>query len=116
MNIPEPPKFQWGQRVSAAGDLFNDGSFPGQPADAALVKAGDAGEIVQVGTHVESGTHIYLVEFRERLVVGCLEGELRPSSATRDGAVEEVIPSPVEQFTESPLILSFSPRGEGTFE
>jgi nitrogen fixation protein NifZ len=48
MNIPASPKFQWGQRVSATGDLFNDGSFPDQPADALLVKAGDAGEIVQV--------------------------------------------------------------------
>ncbi len=81
MHIPEEPKFQWGQRVSAADNLFNDGSFPEQPEDALLVKAGDAGEIVQVGTHVESGTYIYLVEFGERLVVGCLEGELRSSSA-----------------------------------
>ena len=75
---PESPKFQWGQRVMAAGDLFNDGSFPDWPKDALLVKAGDKGEIVQAGTHVETGTHIYLVEFGERLVVGCLEDEIRP--------------------------------------
>jgi nitrogen fixation protein NifZ len=78
MTGPESPQFQWGQRVRAAGDLFNDGSFPDQPADALLVKAGDQGEIVQVGTHVETGTHIYLVEFGERLVVGCLDGEIDP--------------------------------------
>ena len=78
MNMAEEPKFQWGQRVSAAGDLFNDGSYPDQEPDALLVKAGDGGEIVQVGTHVETGTHIYLVEFNERLVVGCLEGEIQP--------------------------------------
>lgn len=77
MNIPASPKFQWGQRVSATGDLFNDGSFPDQPADALLVKADDAGEIVQVGTHVDTGTHIYLVEFNGRLAVGCLEGEIQ---------------------------------------
>ncbi len=75
---PEAPKFQWGQRVSAAGDLFNDGSFPDQPPEALLVKAGDKGEIVQVGTHTETGAYIYLVEFGERLVVGCLEGEIHP--------------------------------------
>jgi len=73
---PEAPKFQWGQHVGAAGDLFNDGSFPDQPADALLVEAGERGEIVQIGRHVETGTHIYLVEFKERLVVGCLEGEI----------------------------------------
>jgi nitrogen fixation protein NifZ len=89
MNIPEPPKFEWGQRVSAVDDLYNDGSFPDQPADVLLVKAGDAGEIVQIGTHTETGTHIYLVEFGERLVVGCLEGELCASSAKCDSAAEE---------------------------
>ncbi|MGO8954937.1 MAG: nitrogen fixation protein NifZ [Rhodomicrobium sp.] len=73
---PEAPKFQWGQHVSAASDLFNDGSYPDQPTDGLLVKAGDRGEIVQIGRHLESGTHIYLVEFKERLVVGCLEGEI----------------------------------------
>ncbi len=75
---PQVPKFQWGQRVSAVSDLYNDGSFPEHPAEALLVKSGDQGEIVQVGTHTESNTHIYLVEFKERLVVGCLEGEINP--------------------------------------
>jgi nitrogen fixation protein NifZ len=77
MTVADAPKFQWGQRVSAAGDLFNDGSYPDQPAEALLVKAGDQGEVVQVGTHVETGTHVYLVEFDGRRVVGCLEGEIQ---------------------------------------
>ncbi|MBI4721375.1 MAG: nitrogen fixation protein NifZ [Chitinivibrionia bacterium] len=75
---PQAPKFQWGQRVSALSDLYNDGSYPEHPADALLVKAGDRGEIVQVGTHVDTNTHIYLVEFKESLVVGCLENEIDP--------------------------------------
>jgi nitrogen fixation protein NifZ len=72
-------KYQWGQRVSALADLYNDGTFPDQPEDALLVKAGDKGEIVQVGTHTETNTHIYLVEFGEKLVVGCLENEIDPA-------------------------------------
>lgn len=76
MTEPQEMKLQWGQKVSANSDLFNDGSYPDHPADALLVKAGDLGEIVQVGTHVETNTHIYLVEFGGRLVVGCLEGEI----------------------------------------
>lgn len=75
---PTEPKFQWGQRVSAVSDLYNDGTFPDHPEKALLVKAGDKGEIVQVGTHVDTNTYIYLVEFGERLVVGCLEGEISP--------------------------------------
>lgn len=75
---PRLPKYQWGQRVQAQIDLINDGSFPSAPADALLVKVGDTGEIVQVGSHTDSNTPIYLVEFAENLVVGCLEEEIQP--------------------------------------
>lgn len=80
MTEPVVPKYQWGQRVHAVLDLYNDGSFPECPADALLVKTGDAGEIVQVGTHVESNTTIYLVEFKPNRVVGCREEEIAPVS------------------------------------
>lgn len=73
---PRVPIYQWGQRVSATVDLYNDGSYPGRPAQGMLVTVGQIGEIVQVGTHTESSTPIYLVEFSERHVVGCLEEEL----------------------------------------
>ncbi len=75
---PRLPKYQWGQRVKALIDLHNDGSFPDAPTEALLVNTGDAGEIVQVGTHTEANIPIYLVEFGERLVVGCLEEEIVP--------------------------------------
>ena len=32
---PRIPKYQWGQRVKALIDLFNDGSFPNTPAEEA---------------------------------------------------------------------------------
>jgi len=75
---PEAAKFRWGYRVRAMVDLFNDGTFPGLPQDALLARAGDAGEVVQVGTHVESKQSVYLVEFAEDRVVGCLEDEIAP--------------------------------------
>ncbi|MGJ4947982.1 nitrogen fixation protein NifZ [Bradyrhizobium sp. HKCCYLS20291] len=75
---PRMPKYQWGQRVKALIDLVNDGSFPNAPAEAKLVAVGDMGEIVQVGTHTEANMPIYLVEFGEQLVVGCLEEEIVP--------------------------------------
>jgi nitrogen fixation protein NifZ len=75
---PPNPKFQWGQRVQAAIDLFNDGTFPDTPPESLLAKIGDAGEIVQVGTHVETNTPVYLVEFASNRVVGCLEDEIAP--------------------------------------
>jgi nitrogen fixation protein NifZ len=75
---PRLPKYQWGQRVRALVDLINDGSFPHAPEDALLATTGDPGEIVQVGTHTDSNTPIYLVEFEGTKVVGCLEEEIEP--------------------------------------
>ena len=75
---PRLPRYQWGQRVKALVDLQNDGSFPEAAPESVLVGTGATGEIVQVGTHTETNTPVYLVEFGERLVVGCLEEEIVP--------------------------------------
>ena len=75
---PRIPRYQWGQRVKALIDLRNDGTFPDAALEALLVSIGDVGEIVQVGTHTEANLPVYLVEFGERLVVGCLEEEILP--------------------------------------
>jgi nitrogen fixation protein NifZ len=86
---PATPKFQWGQRVQAATDLFNDGSYPDLPSESLLAGTGEIGEIVQVGTHVETNTTIYLVEFESRRVVGCLEDEIAPLQETASVAQQE---------------------------
>ncbi|GAB4063152.1 nitrogen fixation protein NifZ [Uliginosibacterium sediminicola] len=74
------PKYQWGQRVAAQIDLFNDGSYPEMPEDALLVALGTPGEIVQIGHHEEANLPIYMVEFStERpCVVGVMEEEIAP--------------------------------------
>jgi nitrogen fixation protein NifZ len=84
MSDSAQPKFQWGQPVWSAADLFNDGSYPGLPEGAPLVAGGDRGEVVRVGAHVETDTTIYLVEFSGNRVVGCLEDEIAamPHAAT----------------------------------
>jgi nitrogen fixation protein NifZ len=71
-------RYMWGQRVQAAEDLFNDGTYPEQPLEALLVQSGETGEIVQIGKHTDSGTVVYMVEFARSRVVGCLEPELLP--------------------------------------
>jgi nitrogen fixation protein NifZ len=70
------PKYQWGQPVVTLGDLVNDGSYPGAEVDALLIAKGTQGEIVQTGTHEESNTPVYLVEFPGGKVIGCLEEEI----------------------------------------
>lgn len=85
---PRTPKYHWGQRVVTTAALYNDGSYPEREAEALLVADGQAGEIVQVGMHVETDCPVYLVEFiaddsaaamrPSTLVIGCLEEELAP--------------------------------------
>ncbi|MEA1675931.1 nitrogen fixation protein NifZ [Nitrospirillum sp. BR 11163] len=75
---PRQPLYRWGQRMRTVIDLVNDGTYPDAPADALLEPAGTMGEIVQVGAHVESGTPVYLVEFADQRVIGCLEEEIVP--------------------------------------
>lgn len=70
------PKYQWGQKVFAEVDLYNDGTYPDHDKDAVLVAAGSAGEIVNIGHHQDANVPIYLVEFTSGLVVGCLEEEI----------------------------------------
>lgn len=70
------PKFQWGQPVLAIVDLVNDGSYPDCAIDELLAPQGTHGEVVQVGNHVDTQTPIYLVEFPNGRVVGCLEEEI----------------------------------------
>ena len=70
------PKFQWGQPVVAVIDLVNDGSYPDTEAEALLAASGSKGEIVQTGLHEETNTPVYLVEFANGKVIGCLEHEI----------------------------------------
>ncbi|BAL26345.1 nitrogen fixation protein NifZ [Azoarcus sp. KH32C] len=70
------PKFDWGMRVVAVADLLNDGSYPERAPDALLAGAGTIGEVVQVGRHTETDTPVYLVEFPDGSVIGCLEEEI----------------------------------------
>jgi len=80
IDLPDPQaaRYQWGQSVRAAVDLYNDGSLPDVPEDALLVVAGGPGEIVQVGHLAEAQVPIYMVDFGVA-VLGCLEEELAPS-------------------------------------
>jgi nitrogen fixation protein NifZ len=78
-------KYQWGQEVVAAADLYNDGSLPGVPQDSLLIVAGGPGEIVQVGHHSEANLPVYMVDFGVA-VLGCLEEEIALAPARHEAA------------------------------
>ncbi|MFC7700957.1 nitrogen fixation protein NifZ [Bradyrhizobium sp. GCM10028915] len=73
---PRLPRYHSGQRVKAAIDLLNDGSFPDASPEECLVSVGHVGEIVQIGRHTEANLFIYMVDFGKQLVVGCIEAEI----------------------------------------
>jgi len=71
-------RFACGQRVRAAQNLFNDGSYSEQTANAMLVRRGEAGDIVFVTRTADTGAVVYLVEFALNQIFGCLDHELMP--------------------------------------
>jgi nitrogen fixation protein NifZ len=79
IDLPDPnaARYQWGQPVVAAVDLYNDGSLPDAPEDGLIVVAGGPGEVVQIGRHEATALPIYMVDFGVA-VLGCLEEELAP--------------------------------------
>jgi nitrogen fixation protein NifZ len=81
------PRFECGQRVRAAQNLFNDGSYSEQTANAMLVRRGEAGDVVLVARRADTGMVVYLVEFALNQIIGCLDYELMPwcSGAVRNG-------------------------------
>ena len=81
---PRAPRYEWGQRVRALGPVQRR-ILSRDRRDALLVNTGDTGEIVNVGTHVESNTPVYMVEFPANRVVGCLEEEIAPAEREDDG-------------------------------
>ncbi len=71
-------RYDWGLRVVVKEDIVNDGTFPGEQENALLVPAQSVGEIVRVGHHEEINVPVYLVEFGNGKVIGCLEDEIFP--------------------------------------
>ncbi|HYG91808.1 MAG TPA: nitrogen fixation protein NifZ [Azospirillum sp.] len=79
---PRAPIYDRGMRVTAAEDLFNDGSHPRVAESALLVPKGTPGSVVRVGHAHEANVPVYLVEFPGDVLVGCFEEELAPTHAT----------------------------------
>lgn len=80
------PRWNEGEAVRLIRNVRNDGTYPGLPTGAALVRRGSVGHVVDVGTFLQDQV-IYSVHFLDQgRIVGCREEELI-------GAEEEWIPS-----------------------
>ena len=70
------PRFDLGDPVRVTRNLRNDGTFPGEPTGALLVRRGSTGNIIDIGTFLQDQI-IYSVHFLHAdRIVGCREEEL----------------------------------------
>ena len=78
IELAGPPAFNFGQKVRARRLVRNDGTFPGRDIGDVLVKKGDLGYVVSIGTFLQQ-FYIYGVDFIERgYRVGMRGKELDP--------------------------------------
>lgn len=64
IEVADPPRFHYGERVVARSTIRNDGTFNGRDIGEVLVKKGDVGYVVSIGTFLQQ-FYIYAVEFTE---------------------------------------------------
>ena len=62
VELDGPPCFEYGQKVRAKINIRNDGTFPGKEIGELLVKKGDEGYVVSIGTYLQQ-FYIYGVDF-----------------------------------------------------
>ncbi|MBF5038527.1 nitrogen fixation protein NifZ [Methylophilus glucosoxydans] len=64
VELVNPPRFDYGQKVRSKKYVRNDGTFPGKEVGEILVKKGDVGYVTSIGTFLQQ-FYIYGVDFYE---------------------------------------------------
>jgi nitrogen fixation protein NifZ len=62
VELNDPPAFDYGEKVRAKRTVRNDGTYAGREIGDILVKKGDEGYVVSIGTFLQQ-FYIYGVEF-----------------------------------------------------
>ena len=64
IEVAEPPRFAFGERVIARSVIRNDGTYNGKDIGEVLVNKGDIGYVVSINTFLQQ-FYIYAVDFIE---------------------------------------------------
>jgi nitrogen fixation protein NifZ len=64
VELVNPPKFDYGEKVFSKKYVRNDGTFPGREVGDILVSKGDVGYVTSIGTFLQQ-FYIYGVDFYE---------------------------------------------------
>jgi nitrogen fixation protein NifZ len=79
VELNDPPAFDFGEKVRAKRTVRNDGTYAGRDIGDILVKKGDEGYVVTIGTFLQQ-FYIYGVEFPSTgNRVGMKRKELEPT-------------------------------------
>jgi len=62
VELEGPPQFEFGQKVRSRFMVRNDGTFPGKETGELLVRKGEEGYVISIGTYLQQ-YYIYGVEF-----------------------------------------------------
>jgi nitrogen fixation protein NifZ len=88
VELEGPPAFAYGEKVRARLTIRNDGTFPGKEIGDVLVKKGEEGYVVGIGTFLQQ-FYIYSVDFVALgRRVGMKRKELEPIEAFDNGERE----------------------------
>ncbi len=64
VELVNPPKFEYGQKVRSKKYVRNDGTFPGREVGDILVSKGDVGYVTSIATFLQQ-FYIYGIDFYE---------------------------------------------------
>jgi len=87
IEVAEPPRFVFGERVVSRTTIRNDGTFNGKDIGEVLVKKGDIGYVVSIGTFLQQ-FYIYAVEFTDH---GYRVGMRAKELMTLDNLPEDIL-------------------------
>ena len=104
IELAEPPRFRFGERVICRSTVRNDGTFGGKDVGHVLVKKGDVGYVRSIGTFLQQ-YFIYSVEWVER---GYQVGMRAKELCTLDDLPPEVL----EKFADRLEILKQIGKGD----
>jgi len=86
VELNDPPLYNYGEKVRAKKTVRNDGTYAGKDIGDILVKKGDEGYVVSIGTFLQQ-FYIYGVEFTETgNRVGMKRKELDPVETSEESA------------------------------
>jgi nitrogen fixation protein NifZ len=79
VELNDPPVYDYGAKVRSKRTIRNDGTFPGKDIGEILVKKGEEGYVVSIGTFLQQ-FYIYGIEFISTgYRVGMKRKELEPA-------------------------------------